>query len=170
MAIRHAPRSGKQLIKEALMARLYATIDRQRSRRLEELAIKNALIGGFSHKSFVYKGEVYNADTTPPPRIRIRLLPEFWPQVDEWLAEEVERTMVEEPVISAGLNRILNACSDARDVLLILPESLHNSVKPYMMALVSDKRLSSDKIEDIKAANAHSLERMYERMALNLII
>jgi len=162
-------RSGKQRIKDALLHHLYHPAALQLERKTEALAIRNALAGGFSHKSFVYKAEVYNADVTPPPKIRIRLLSEYWTEM-EGILQDMRDVMDEQPLIVAGLNRILNSCHDARDVLLILPDSLHHAVKDHQYALVSDKRLTSDKIEAIRAANAHSLDRMFERMALNLIL
>lgn len=161
---------AKITIREAILTYLYAPTVLQRTRRLEELAIKNALVGGFSHKSFVYRGEVYNADTTHPPLRRIQLLPEFRPLIDEWLADKAEIEAHEEPMISGMLSRILTSCFDARDVVKILPDTFAQPVREHMMALVSDKRLSSDKIEALRAENEHPIQLMRERMVLNLLL
>lgn len=167
---------GKQLIREAVMAVLYAAPNRQFDERVEAIAKKNMEIGGFRHSTFCYAGKVFkplqyrNGVKKTLQTLRIPLVPELCPVFEEWYAEQQEIVNFEAPLITAGLNRVLAPCFDAIDVLKLLPESLHKPVLENMTALVSDERLSSDKIAAILLSNAVSLERMYMRLSLNLLI
>ena len=70
--LQHDPRI-KQQIKDALYAFLYTPIEKQFEKRLSELIVKNALLCGYSHKSFMYKNTLYNIDTAALPRKMNRL-------------------------------------------------------------------------------------------------
>ena len=74
--LQHDPRT-KQQIKDALYAFLYTPIEKQFEKRLSELIVKNTLLCGYSHKSFVYKSNLYNIDTAALPRKMNRLQENF---------------------------------------------------------------------------------------------
>ena len=61
-SLEHDPRT-KQQIKDALYAYLYAPVTKQFRSRIETLIARNTILGGYSHKHYVYKGTIYNADT-----------------------------------------------------------------------------------------------------------
>lgn len=160
---------AKIALRDSIIEYLYVPFKRHRQRQINQLAEQNALVGGFSHNCFFYRGKLFSDPSTPIPEERIPLMEVFWPTADEWFLEDADLAM-EVPLITGGLNRILSACNDARDVLLILPETIARPVHEHEMALVSDKRLEPDKIAALKAVNEPTIQKLCERMVLNLIL
>ena len=80
--LQHDPRTKLQ-IKEALYSYLYQPVNEQFKHRLDTLIVKNAVINKYTHKSFMYKSELYTCDPAPAPRKMNRLHPSLVKEMDE---------------------------------------------------------------------------------------
>jgi len=123
--LQHDPRS-KQQIKDALYAFLYDPVQVQFKNRIDLIITRNAILGGFSHRHFMYKGDLYNSESTHPPLNRNRLLPQLRADMEDYLKDVRELNNNELPYVLGFINQVLNSSNDLQDYLKILPESVHH--------------------------------------------
>ena len=168
--LQHDPRT-KQVIKDTLYEFLYLPIEKQFKNRLEVLIVRNTLLGGYSHKSFNYKGVLYNCDNGPPPRKWNRLVPQLKPTMDEYLFELNQLNEKELPFVIGFINQVLNASNNLQDYLRIFPESIHQPLKKLITAWpYQTKQLTDEKIAELREKNQEPINMMKVRMATNLLI
>lgn len=169
-SLQHDPRT-KQQIKDAIYDFLYRPVQQQFQNRIEDLIMRNTLIGGYTHKHFVYKGVVYNCDMTNPPVKKNRLMPSLKPDMDAYL-KDLQRLNDEElPYVLGFLNRVLNASNGLSDYLLVLPESVHKPILEFIRSCpCSTHHLSPEAIEELKTKNEDSIALIKRRMLSNLLI
>lgn len=168
--LQHDPRT-KQLIKDTLYEFLYRPIENQFKNRLEVLIVRNTLLGGYSHKSFNYKGVLYNCDNGFPPRKSNRLIPQLKPAMDEYLFDLKQLNEKELPFVIGFINQVLNASNDLQDYLHIFPESTHRPLEKLIASCPCQaKRLSNEKILELKEKNQEPINMMKQRMVTNLLI
>jgi len=163
------PRTKKQ-IKEALYAFLYDPVQKQFKLRIDTLIIKNTLLGNHRHKSFTYRGENYNCDTTPIPRKKNQLLTQLQPVMNEYLKDLRELNEKELPYVLGFINQVLNSSNDLKDYLRLLPESVHYPIQALIATCPCQaKSLADDAVAKLKEKNSLSISLMKQRQVLNLI-
>ena len=168
--IHHDPRT-KQQIKDAIYDFLYRPVHQQFQNRIEDLIMRNTLLGGYTHKHFMYKGEVYNCDMTNPPIKKNRLVLSLKPDMDSYLHDLQKLNNEELPYVLGFLNRVLNASNGLSDYLLVLPESVHQPIIDFIKSCpCSTHHLSPDAIDELKSKNADSIALIKRRMLSNLLI
>lgn len=168
--LQYDPRT-KQLIKDTLYDFLYTPVVNQFQRRLDVLIVKNTLLGGYSHKSFNYKGVLYSCDSGSPPRKWNRLLSQLKPQMDEYLQDLNQLNEHELPFVIGFINQVLNASSDIQDYLKLFPESLHQPLNSLIASCpCGRKQLTTDKVAELLSKNSEPINMMKARMVKNLLI
>lgn len=167
--LQHDPRSKSQ-IKDALYAFLYDPIQKQFKGRIDTLIVRNAILGGYTHRHFVYKGELYNSEITHPPVKKNRLLAQLRPDVDAYL-KDLEALNDELPYVLGFINQVLNASNDLKDYLRLFPDSIHHPIN-HLIATCPCRtvQLSEEKIVQLKANNKESINLMKKRLVTNLLI
>lgn len=168
--LEHDPRT-KQQIKDALYAHLYDPVQKDFRTRLETIIQRNCLIGGHSHKHVMFKGALYNVDSTVPPLPRNRLAPALREEMEAYLKDLDQLNNHELPYVLGYINQVLNSSCDMEDYLRVLPESVH---RPLLQLQAScpcrTSALSEDKAERLRLENDASIKLMKERMVTNLLI
>ena len=168
--LQHDPRT-KQLIKDTLYEFLYRPIENQFKNRLEVLIVRNTLLGGYSHKSFNYKGVLYSSDNGAPPRKSNRLMLQLKPAMDGYLFDLKQLNEKELPFVIGFINQVLNASNDLQDYLHIFPESIHQPLEKLIATCPCQaKQLSDEKIVELREKNQASINMMKARMVTNLLI
>jgi hypothetical protein len=168
--LQHDPRTKGQ-IKDALYDLLYLPVQRQFKARIETLITRNTVMGGYSHKHFVYKGVVYNAESTPAPIKKNRLLPTLRADMEEYLADLHRLNAQELPYVLEFINRTLKSSNDFPDYLLCLPESMHHPLERLQATCpCRSTSLSDEKVEQLKLKNEDSIALIRQRLVRNLLL
>jgi hypothetical protein len=161
----------KQQIRDAILEALFARPRKELKDKLDKIAVTNAVSGGYSHASFLYKGEAYTASADRKwPRPPNRLLPKHRPEMEEWLSDKLYLEQ-EVPQIQTYLTLALNASGSFEDVLRLVPESLHPSIRELEdSASFRGSRLPDERVQELLSSHQHAIKLMKRRMALNLLI
>lgn len=168
--LQHDPRT-KQQVKDVLYSYLYAPIEKQFKRQLDQLIIKNAVLGGYSHKSFMYKNVLYNCDTDALPRKMNRLVIELQPAMNEYIKEVKLLNEKELPFVLGFINQVLNSSNDLHDYLRLLPQAVHQPMQNLIDTCpCRSKRLSDETVTMLRDKNQASINMMKARMVTNLLI
>lgn len=166
----HDPRT-KQQIKDALYAFLYAPIEKQLKRQLDLLIVKNTLMCGYSHKSFVYKNILYSCDETSLPRKMNRLDSRLHIPMNEYLQELKQLNEKELPYVLGYINQVLNASNDLCDYLRLLPDAVHRPVQTLIDTCpCKGKKMPSEAVSLLQEKNQTSIDMMRRRMVTNLLL
>ena len=168
--LEHDPRT-KQQIKDALYNFLYDPVQRQFKTCLDTLIARNAILGGYSHKHFVYKGVLYNADVTTPPLKKNRLLPQLRTPMDGYLADLHQLNHSELPFVLGFINQVLNSSCDLGDYLKVLPEVVHRPLNNLIGTCPCRKsRLDEKRVSQLRDKNVESINLIKQRLVTNLLI
>lgn len=168
--LQHDPRT-KQKLKDALYDFLYTPAQNQFKARLDTIIVRNAILSGYGHKSFTYKGERYSCDIAPPPRAWNRLLPQLRPQMDEYLADLKHLHQYEVPYVIGYINQVLNSSNALGDYLRLLPDCTHRPIEKLIASCPCQaKQLDQERIELIRKQNATPINLIKQRMVTNLLI
>lgn len=168
--LQHDPTTKKQ-IKDMLYDFLYAPIQKQFKVRLDTIIIKNTVLLGASHSSFMYKGVLYSIDNSRPPRKMNRLLPQLQPVMDEYLKELTVLNETELPFVIGFINHVLNSSNDLHDYLRVFPSAVHRPIEAIINSCpCRTKKLTDFDVECIQKKNQASIDLMKSRMVMNLII
>jgi len=161
----------KQQIKDALYSYLYEPTQRSFKTRIDTLIARNTLMGGYSHKHFIYKGVVYNGEVTLPPLRKNRLLASLKGEMEDYLADLEKLNNTELPYVIGFINQVLNSSCDFQDYLKVLPESLHPPLlKLSATCPCKNSRLDPDRVKAIVEANTGSIALVKERLVRNLLL
>ena len=167
--LQHDPRT-KQQIKDALYAFLYSPAEKHLKKQIDTLIIKNAVLCGHSHKSFMYKNTLYNCDTNPLPRKMNRLDSRLYAEMGEYLAE-VKQLNKELPYVLGYINQVLNASNDLCDYLRLLPDAVHRPVQSLIGTRpCKAKKMSQEAVSMLQEKNSAYIDMMRRRMVTNLLI
>lgn len=168
--LQHDPRT-KQQIKDILYTHLYKPIEKQFKDRLDQLIVKNTVLGGFFHKSFMYKNVLYNCDTDALPRKMNRLLIQLQPAMNDYLREVKQLNEKELPYVLGYINQVLNSSNDLHDYLRLLPQAVHYPLQSLIDTYpCRSKRLSDETVHLLQDKNQSSIKLMKQRMVTNLLI
>ena len=168
--LQHDPRTKMQ-IRDLLFSFLYTIVEKQFKHRLDTLITRNTVITGATHKSFSYRGEVYSADQTAPPRRMNRLSPKLVPEMDNYLRELKQLNEYEVPFVVGYINRVLNSSNDLHDYLRLFPQSIHPPIEKLIASYPHrTTHLTNEEVQGIQDNNAQSISLIKQRMAINLII
>lgn len=166
----HDPRT-KQQIKDAIYSFLYQPTEKQMKLRLDTLIVKNAVIGGYTHKSFMHKNILYNCDATALPRKMNRLVPQLYEDMAEYLKDLKQLNEREVPYVVGYINQVLNSSNDLCDYLKLLPEAVHNPIKHLIATCpCRNEKLPQETVQMLQKKNQTSIDLMKQRMVLNLLI
>ena len=165
----HDPRT-KQQVKDALYAYIYDPVKKQFKQRIDTLILRNSLLGRYSHNHFVYKGELYNAESTHPPLRKNRLIVQLKPAMDEYLKDLGELNNTELPYVLGFINQVLNSSCDMQDYLKVLPPAIHTPLNKFIASCpCKSSRLASSKVDEMVDMNSESIKLIQRRLVLNLI-
>lgn len=168
--LEHDPKT-KQQIKDQLFGYIYDPVVKQFRTRIDTLIARNAVLGGFSHRHFSYKGVLYNAETTPPPLPHNRLMAGLRADMDEYLADQAKLNQQELPYVLGFINQVLNSSCDLQDYLRILPDSIHRPLNELAATCpCRTKSLPDEKVEQLKKRNAEAISLIKQRLVTNLLI
>lgn len=168
--LEHAPHT-KQQVKDALYSFLYGPVTNHFCVRLEALIDRNTMMGNYDHRHFVYKGVVYNAEITPPPLKKNRLMVQLRPAMDEYLMELAEVNNQELPYVMGFINQMLNSSRNLTDYLRVLPESVHAPIHELLATCpCRATSLPPEKVEAIVSSNANAIDMMKGRLVHNLLL
>ena len=168
--LEHDPRT-KQQVKDALYSFLYGPIQKQFKSRIDTLILRNTLLNGYDHRHFVYKGVVYNSDTSPTPTRKNRLNPQLKDQMEEYLADLTELNTEELPYVLGFLNQVLNASTDLTDYKRVLPESVHHPLDQLLATCpCRTTSLSSERVQALMSKNIETINMIKRRLVTNLLI
>lgn len=157
-------------VREAILGVLYDPVQRDLNKRLKSIAEQNCRLHGLSHLSFSYKGSVFNAERTLPPRYTDRLDKSLHNLMTEYQHDRDQINDYERPIVIGGINHLLNSIHSFEDVLLVLPATLYSAIE-YLKTNFpsSQKRLTQEELEKLKETLKPAITLMKERMALNLL-
>lgn len=168
--LQHDPKAKFQ-IKNALFDFLYSPVQKKLAKKLEQIAIKNAVLGKYSHASFAYKDEFYCCDTNPPPRKMNRLLLQMQGPMNEYLAEQKELNENELPYVLGFINQVLNSSNELHDYLRVFPEATHHPIQQLINTCpCRTKSLTDESIDSLKQNNKEAIRLLCQRMLINMII
>lgn len=168
--LEHDPRT-KQQVKDALYEFVYAPVQRQFKARLDAIIIKNTLMGGYGHRHFIYRGEVYNIEETPPPVRKNRLQPALRVPMEEYLADVTELNQHELPYVLNFITQVLNSSCDLNDYMRVLPESVHYPLNQLASTCpCRSTTLAEDKVAHLMAKNQEPINMIKRRLVTNLLI
>jgi len=169
--LQHDPRT-KQTIKEALYEFLYTPVIKVFEKRLFDIASKNTAIGNYSHRSFIYRNEIYNLDTnTPLPRKMNRLALQLQPDMNAYLEDIKQLNEKEMAYVLGYINKVLNSSNDLHDYLRLLPEAVHQPIQGIIQTCpCRTKKLSDEAVLAFTESNEELMNMMRQRMISNLLI
>ena len=168
--LQHDPRT-KQQIKQVLYELLYTPIQKQFEKRLEQITVKNAVLGGYNHKSFMYKSVLYNCDNNVLPRKMNRLVTQLQPAMNEYLKELKQLNEKEMPYVLGYINQVLNSSNELHDYLRLLPPSVHYAIQGLINTYpCRGKKLPDETVALLQEKNLGSVQLMKNRMVTNLLI
>lgn len=166
----HDPET-KQRIKDALYAFLYEPVQKSFKTRIDTLIVRNTILGGYTHKHFIYKGTLYNAEPTVPPLKKNRLHPQLRDPMEEYLVDLARLNNQELPYVLGFINQVLNASTNLQDYLQVLPESMHQPIQKLAATCPCRTRaLSADKVEQLRLKNEEPIALMKQRLVTNLLL
>lgn len=168
--LQHDPHTKKR-IQESLYEFIYKPVIAKFKERLDTIIINNALIGGFSHRSFLYKGELYTCDGSSPPRRSNRLMPQLHGQMDAYLRDLQELNTKEVPYVVGFINAVLNSSNNLPDYLRLLPDAIH----PPLIDLINscpchNHKLTDEQADALLQKQDMGVTLMKKRLMMNLII
>ena len=165
----HNPRTKCQL-KDVLYAYLYSPVEKQFKDRLAKIIVKNTVLIKATHKSFVYRGEVYNMDLSPLPRKANRLAPELEAEMDIYLEDKKTLNEREIPFVIGFITTVLNSSNDMHDYLALLPSALHPPIQRNITSCPCRTRhLSDEEVKAIRTNNEKLIDIIKGRMTTNLL-
>ena len=159
----------KYRIKGRIWEVLFTPVEKDLKKQLEVIASKNCHLQGLSHKSFLYKGMRFNADTTPPPLRSNYLAPSLKPDMEEYLSKVNEYRDHEENLITGYITMVLNLCTHPLDCLRLLPTGLHAHVAD-LLRTSPESDLDEGIVQEVLKNNQKPIQMIKERMALNLLL
>ena len=168
--LQHDPKT-KQQIKDMLYAFLYTPVEKQLEKQLEQIITRNCLALSLGHRSFAYKGVLYNLDMSKPPRRMNPLAPSLTGVMEDYLKEVKQLNTVELPYVLGFITAVLNASNDLHDYLRVLPDALH----PPIEALIAScpgrtKKLTDFDADSMQKKHQKPIDLIRQRMVTNLLI
>lgn len=163
--------TSRLAVKNTLMASLYDPFDRYFNREMEELAIRNCLIGTHQHKSFVHKTVLYlyekpqkGAHTTP------RLHKELVPRAERLIQEKHEIETMEKPLSADYIISMLMRSKYISDYFALLPEYLHQPLIDGGLPNNHSPILKDYEIEAFKVQHQKGYTALHARAMWNLLL
>ena len=133
--------------------------------------MKNTLLCGYSHKSFMYKNTLYNIDTNALPRKMNRLHINLQGPMNDYLKDLKTLNETEVPYVLGYINQVLNSSNDLSDYLRLFPEAVHGPIQHLIAACpCKSKKLPEEVVSVLQDKNTTSINMMKKRMVTNLLI
>jgi hypothetical protein len=138
--------------------------------RIRELTVRNAVASGHNHASFLYKNEFFTSESRPGPRMKNRLLPKLVPEMEAYLADRNELTLVEMIRVLGYITLALNATGSYLDYLELFPPNTHPVIARLQHTFAYSRKLSDEEVATIISKNQESYNLLRKRLTINLII
>jgi hypothetical protein len=168
--LQHDPKTKSQ-IKDILYGLLYAPVQQQFKQRLDAIIVHNTVVGGYTHKSFMYRNVLYSCDSTAAPRKMNRLMPAVMLDMADYLKDLKQLNEKEVPYVLGYINQVLNSTNNLSDYLRLLPEAVHGPLKAFIVTCpCHTQTLHADTVAMLQAKNEDSINLIKTRMVTNLII
>ena len=168
--LQHDPRT-KQQIKDMLYAFLYTPVEKQLEKQLDQIITRNCMIQGLGHRSFAYKGVLYNLDMSKPPRRMNPLVPQLTGAMEDYLKEVQQLNRVELPYVLGFITAVLNASNDLHDYLRVLPEAIHRPIEQLIASYpCRTKKLTDFDVDSIQKKHQKPIDLIRQRTVTNLLI
>lgn len=163
----------KKKTHEHLMEFLYADQRQNQRESIKAIINKNSALLASSHRSFIYKNELYVYDDHEKvPRIKNRLQRALVPKMEEWLEEQEQLEADEAFYVSAFLRRVFNVSNNLHDHLALLPDSLQRPVRELWHINPEDEKpnLSPEFIASFKEEHQQDIQILNKRLMKNLLL
>lgn len=168
--LQYDPRT-KQFMLTDLINYLYLPVQKQLEIREKALIVRNTLLGGYTDKSFIYKGKLYFVQGSLPPRKANRLIPQLVHEFNEYLQDRKAVLEQEIPYTKGYLTHVLNQSSSVQDYMQLLPDVMHPVLQRYSdMCPCKIGKLTPQQVDSIKAEHQHSIQLLKQRMVKNLLL
>lgn len=145
----------------------------QRQKVLDEIIVANAQVIHdaslfLSFRDRLFKHSALLSAAIPPRRIP-RLDPSLREQMEAWFKED-QALSQEQELVMGHIRSVLNASAHVEDYRLMLPDCLHDALKPFEDRVPEGtKRIAQEEIETVKARTFKGLLLLKQRMVLNLL-
>ena len=161
----------KTEIRNLLYRKLFEPIERLRREQLTQLVMRNAMICSATHKSFIYKGVVYNEEMSPPQRPVTRLTPGLRPEMEAWLREQQQLEREEIPRVLGSLMRLLNSTDNLSDLVFVLPETLREPLKEIQLRCpCTHSARDANGQAQLRAQLTEDMNQLRERLMKNTLL
>lgn len=160
----------KSTARSRLYSLLYTPANNRLWERLKAIIMRNAVLVGASHASFMYKAVNYSCDENKIlPRPRNQLDPRLVDQMNEYLVDAKDLAD-EKPIVTAHLTQVLNASDHPADWLRLLIPALHGPVQALLAEGTFDcKRMSDAAVEEFLQQHQVAVRMTKARLVINLI-
>lgn len=168
--IKHDPRT-KQQIKDCLYNFIYEPVHRRFEKELGQLIHENCRLLASSHRSFIYRGELYVVNKEEKvPRVKNRLHRSLHPRMKDYLSRLNKINQEEIPYVLGFINQVLNASDDMQDYFLVLPEPLHQPLQRLVDTCpCQNTRLTPESAEEMRERNKVPIDMIKRRLVTNLV-
>lgn len=168
--LQHDPRT-KQNIKEMLYLFLYGKVQKQFEQQLAQIIRQNTLMNKYTHDSFLYRGEYYSNEKSPPPRKMNRLDASLIGAMDAYIQETRKLNQQEIPKVVGYITQVLNSSNDLQDYLKIFPAVLHPPLEKLIKTCpFRNQTLTEAQVQQIQASTDTVVTLVKQRMITNMII
>lgn len=169
MISQHDPRL-KSTTRDRLYSLLYTPANNRLWERLKAIIMRNAVMVGASHASFMYKAVNYSCDENKIlPRPRNQLDPRLVDQMQEYLIDAKDLAD-EKPLVTAHLTQVLNASDHPADWVRLLIPALHGPVQELLATQTFDcKRMTDAAVEEFLERHKVAVRMTKSRLVINLI-
>lgn len=168
--VQHDPRT-KKYIKDSIYSYLYDPVLKRFKQQLDSLITRNTALMGYSHLSFVYKGELYSCDVRIAPRKHNKLATALYKEMDVYLYELDTLNSEELPYVLGFVTKVLNTSNSFSDYLKIFPSSVHYPIQEAIKQCPCRSCvLTPEKITELKESNKGAISMLKNRLAANLLI
>lgn len=158
--------TSRALLRANMGAKIYEKINKEHTKRMEQIIVRNTYLDEFQREAFLYKGQSYCREGYKPKH-RIGILSrDLYPEMEAWLKDERELQKEKDKVFNY-LSCLVSMVMYYSDLRALAPECLH-SVIPYSdpNALV---KITQERIDTFNKQNEEAIGLIKKRLLLNMI-
>ena len=168
--LEYDPRT-KKYIRDLLYSRIYGPLMAHFNSQIKSIITRNCAAMVYSHRSFYYKGKLYEDDLHPLPRKMNTLAVQLRPEMKTYLSELNEINTREIPYVWSFLNQVLNSSDSVCDYKALLPSALHPAIEEWDERCPYKRQTITPEIAiEFKQKNAEHITMLKQRMVSNLLI
>lgn len=170
-----SPYVDKQVFKTKVLKLIedfvFGLVDKRLDKQLEEIIRLNDVTLNEERFIFYYRGVKHTRHLFRGPVQHIPRLDEsLHKAMDKWIDERERIDFQERPLVLGFIRKVLNSSKNISDVVLLMPDALHEPLRDMFDQLDSDMPvLSSDEVAAIVGASERSLSALKVRLMKNLL-